>query len=138
MTFNQNDGIPITFTCDWGLKAGLEALKQPPKTKSKGVAFVASNCGNGGADKRTAYVDELMKYIEVDSYGSSFSAILIRIGACLHNTDWPPGMRKPIYDDHGQSMANKIKLFSDYKFVLAFENNNITGTSFRSLESYHP
>lgn len=70
MTFNQNDAIPVTFTCDWGEKAGLTSLREHPKIrKTKGVAYVASNCGYGGADARTRYVEELMKYIKVDSYG---------------------------------------------------------------------
>lgn len=36
-------------------------------------------------------------------------------------------MNKPIYDDHGTSQRWKVELFTDYRFVLAFENNNITG-----------
>lgn len=28
--------------------------------------------------------------------------------------------------DHGASMRNKIQIFKDYKFVLTFENNNVT------------
>jgi hypothetical protein len=28
--------------------------------------------------------------------------------------------------DHGGLMEEKIRLFSQYKFVLAFENNNVT------------
>eukprot|EP01127_Copromyxa_protea_P013020 TRINITY_DN3451_c0_g1_i2.p1 TRINITY_DN3451_c0_g1~~TRINITY_DN3451_c0_g1_i2.p1 ORF type:complete len:422 (+),score=66.38 TRINITY_DN3451_c0_g1_i2:30-1268(+) len=116
MTYDQKAEIPITFMCDWGKKNGLEALrKYPTAPKTKGIAFVASNCGYGGAHARTKYVKELMKYIPVDSYG-----------ACLHNTDWPQEMRAPVYEDHGKSMENKIKLFADYKFVLVFENNNFT------------
>jgi hypothetical protein len=35
-------------------------------------------------------------------------------------------MRGPIFSNPGQSFSNKIKIFQQYKFVLAFENNNIT------------
>ena len=35
-------------------------------------------------------------------------------------------MQFPIYSDHGASMRNKIVMFSQYKFVLAFENSNTT------------
>ena len=38
-------------------------------------------------------------------------------------------MKQPIYTDHGTSMRNKINVLSDYKFALAFENNNFTGMS---------
>lgn len=35
-------------------------------------------------------------------------------------------MQFPIYSDHGKSMMNKITIYQQYKFVLAFENHNIT------------
>eukprot|EP01097_Dermamoeba_algensis_P011952 TRINITY_DN944_c0_g1_i2.p2 TRINITY_DN944_c0_g1~~TRINITY_DN944_c0_g1_i2.p2 ORF type:complete len:256 (-),score=66.02 TRINITY_DN944_c0_g1_i2:546-1313(-) len=56
----------------------------------------------------------MMKYVRVDSYGK-----------CLHNKDLPAHMQKPIYDDHGQSMKNKIEIFKQYKFVIAFENSEV-------------
>lgn len=64
---------------------------------------------------RTAYAEELMKHMDVHSYGR-----------CLHNKDFPKEMQFPIYNDHGASMRNKIFIFKDYKFVLVFENNNVT------------
>jgi hypothetical protein len=77
MTFDQNSEIPITFICDWGSKKGIDFLsKEPTNSKTKGIAFVASNCGYGGAHARTRYVEELMKYIKVDSYGTlPFSSV---------------------------------------------------------------
>jgi hypothetical protein len=33
------------------------------------VAFISSNCNGGGAVARTAYVEELMQYIQVDRCG---------------------------------------------------------------------
>jgi hypothetical protein len=56
-----------------------------------------------------------MKYFHIDS-----------LGKCLHNTDLPKEMQFPIYSDHGASMRNKVEIFKQYKFVLCFENNNIT------------
>ena len=41
----------------------------PPKDEQKIVAVFISNCGTGGADKRLKYLEELMKYIQVDSFG---------------------------------------------------------------------
>lgn len=50
-----------------------------------------------------------MKYIPVDSYGS-----------CLHNKDFPFSDSR-----HGQGWEDrKMKVVSDYLFVLAFENSN--------------
>jgi len=54
------------------------------------------------------YVKELMKYIDVDSYGS-----------CLHNRDFPSegGGR---HDMSGPE--RKTELLASYRFTLAFEN----------------
>eukprot|EP01116_Phalansterium_solitarium_P000917 TRINITY_DN1075_c0_g3_i2.p1 TRINITY_DN1075_c0_g3~~TRINITY_DN1075_c0_g3_i2.p1 ORF type:complete len:611 (+),score=192.62 TRINITY_DN1075_c0_g3_i2:38-1834(+) len=119
MTFSQDSQVPITFTCLWGggYGKGINDFLIPPaeKPKGRGVLFIATNCQSGGASWRTAYTKELMKHIQIDSYGQ-----------CLHNKDLPPDMQFPIYSNHGQSMANKVKTFESYKFVLTFENNNIT------------
>jgi hypothetical protein len=139
MTFVQKGSnvVPITLTCSWGGGTIDDFLKPPLPVSEKGssigldpnrgdgirnddnpsklaaVVFMASNCGAGGANSRTAYVQELMKHIAVDSYG-----------LCLHNKDLPDAFKGRIYDDHGKSMKNKIALFKNYKFVLAFENND--------------
>lgn len=117
MTFYLHSQVPITFTCLWGGGKGIEDFLKPPppKTKDKCIALMASNCGSGGATSRTAYLQEFMSHIHVDSYGK-----------CLHNKDVPKDMDFPIYSNHGASMRNKIAIFKDYKFVLTFENNNIT------------
>jgi len=47
-----------------------------------------------------------MNYMKVDSFGT-----------CLHNSEFPPG---------AISRQNKIKLIGEYKFVLTFENANVT------------
>ncbi len=56
---------------------------------------------------RDAYVTELMKHMEIDSYGR-----------CLHNKELPPVLQDPL------TMDNKdfFKILSKYKFNLAFEN----------------
>ena len=79
---------------------------------------MTSNCEqNENAKKRIAYVKELMNYIDVHSYGK-----------CLHNkeTSWSHHMRFDRSISHGEMITNRMKLISDYKFVLAFENNNVT------------
>ena len=66
-----------------------------------------SNCRNAGAEKRLNYIEELMKHMEVHSYGR-----------CLKNKDEPPrGSRSP--------NENKRYVLSQYKWYLAFENNVI-------------
>ena len=103
------DLVPITFTCDWGGGNLSQFLKPPPKKKYN-IAFMASNCGTGGAHVRASYVKELMKYIHVDS-----------LGGCLRNKNLPKGKNQPIYDDHGAAMRWKVEIFSEYKMVLTFE-----------------
>jgi len=117
-TYHADSEIPITFACPWAGSTLEDYLKPQKKltedgTERKGIIFVQSNCGNGGAASRTAYVRELMKYIQVDSYGH-----------CLRNTELPSWWSTE--KSHGGLMGEKIRLFSQYKFVLAFENNNIT------------
>eukprot|EP01114_Cavostelium_apophysatum_P013916 TRINITY_DN3476_c0_g1_i1.p1 TRINITY_DN3476_c0_g1~~TRINITY_DN3476_c0_g1_i1.p1 ORF type:complete len:612 (+),score=103.82 TRINITY_DN3476_c0_g1_i1:87-1922(+) len=115
-TFYLHSQVPITFTCLWGGGNMTDFLKpHPPKTAENCVVFMCTNCNSGGAVHRTAYAKELMKHIDVHSYGK-----------CLHNRDFPPEMQFPIYKDHGASMRNKISIFKNYKFVLVFENNNVT------------
>ena len=66
--------------------------------KRKGIAMFTSNCG---AKWRSDYLQELHKFIPIDSYGH-----------CWHNKDEPPG-------DKG---ANLIKISSKYRMVVTFEN----------------
>eukprot|EP01114_Cavostelium_apophysatum_P009638 TRINITY_DN2285_c0_g1_i2.p1 TRINITY_DN2285_c0_g1~~TRINITY_DN2285_c0_g1_i2.p1 ORF type:complete len:606 (+),score=145.63 TRINITY_DN2285_c0_g1_i2:116-1933(+) len=116
-TYYLDSQVPLTFTCMWGGGMNISDLLKPhpPKTKDKCVVFMCTNCNSGGAGARTAYAKELMEHVSVDSYGQ-----------CLHNKDFPPEMQFPIYSDHGASMRNKIFIFTHYKFVLVFENNNVT------------
>jgi hypothetical protein len=83
--------------------------------KDKCVAYINSNCFAAGAVFRGAYVHELMKHIKVHSYGK-----------CFHNTDLPPEMQAPVFKSFGESMKFKRTIFQDFKFVLSFENNNVT------------
>ena len=56
---------------------------------------------------RDEYVQELMKFIQIDSYG-----------LCLHNKNLPPHLREP------QKMKDVefLHILAKYKFVLAIEN----------------
>eukprot|EP01103_Thecamoeba_quadrilineata_P005204 TRINITY_DN1502_c0_g1_i1.p1 TRINITY_DN1502_c0_g1~~TRINITY_DN1502_c0_g1_i1.p1 ORF type:complete len:645 (-),score=99.14 TRINITY_DN1502_c0_g1_i1:105-1985(-) len=117
MTYEQNSQIPVSFICSWG-GGTLDDLRLPPPQKPKelaSVVWIASNCGAGGSKFRQNYIRTLMKYIPVDSYGQ-----------CLHNKDLPPEWDFPIYQNHGMSMRIKINIFRKYKFVLTFENTNLT------------
>lgn len=68
------------------------------KTGSAPILWIARNCD--ASSGRQYYVEELMKYIKVDSYGS-----------CLNNKKFPDG-------------KSREQLMREYKFYLAIENAN--------------
>ncbi|KAK8721704.1 hypothetical protein OTU49_012522, partial [Cherax quadricarinatus] len=70
------------------------------------VAYVQSDCDS--PSERDSYVEELAKYIKIDSYGS-----------CLHNRDLPGHLHDPAATyDHPEFRA----IMSKYRFTLAIEN----------------
>ena len=97
MTYRRDSDIPVPYL---GWK--FEMLRNPPspKTAESPAVYFASNpldrCG------RTAYVQQLMDYLPVDSYGK-----------CLNNRKLP--------DDSG--WGSKFDTIARYKFTLAFENS---------------
>lgn len=78
------------------------------------VAAFVSNCKNAGASGRAQYLKELMKYIDVHSYGG-----------CLNNRQEPSYPKDPKWPQVAQKRARKIKVLSNYKFYLAFENYQV-------------
>ncbi|KYQ89444.1 glycosyltransferase [Tieghemostelium lacteum] len=115
MTFEESSEVRVSMMCSWGFEGGIEAYRReisPPFKQKQGFAvFVASNCHSGGALQRTQYVEDLMRYIPVDSFG-----------LCLQNQPSEALDRNTARE----RFAHKIEVFSRYKFVLAFENNNYT------------
>lgn len=86
------------------------------------VAAFVSNCIKAGANERQTYIRELMKLVEVHSYGS-----------CLNNMKEEDVAKKEqggLNPDKGwpevaQRRARKVKLLSRYKFYLALENSPV-------------
>jgi hypothetical protein len=75
------------------------------------VVVFTSNCEAAGASDRKAYLEELMKYIKVHSYGK-----------CLNNAQEPAMPYDDTVPGFNQRKARKIHVLSNYKFYLAFEN----------------
>lgn len=75
------------------------------------IAVFASNCGAAGAKDRTKYLEELMKYLPIHSYGK-----------CFHNREEPDIPYDPKWPAIAQRRARKIHVLSHYRFYLAFEN----------------
>eukprot|EP01034_Spumella_vulgaris_P028549 gene28549-35430_t len=76
------------------------------------VVLFASNCDRAGATERYKYIEELMKHVPVHSYGK-----------CFNNRKEPENMpNDPAWPAIAQRRARKVKILSQYKFYLAFEN----------------
>lgn len=79
------------------------------------VALFTSNCQLAGAKERYNYLQELMSYIDVHSYGK-----------CFNNRKEPDNLPdSPEWPPIAQRRAKKIQVLSNYKFYLAFENSPI-------------
>lgn len=118
MNWRQDSDLPVTLFCPWlppfgDIRAPVPfALKQRPEHADKLVLFLTSRCRS---KEREAYVRELMQYISVHA-----------VGDCLHNKDFPaeynPMRKGNINDRSRHKWSNKLQLLTEYKFVLAFEN----------------
>ncbi|KAI8520999.1 Alpha-(1,3)-fucosyltransferase 11 [Branchiostoma belcheri] len=69
------------------------------------VAYIQSHCGV--ASDRDSYVQELMKYIKVDS-----------LGKCLHNKELPEELESTLTMEEDGFLS----IIANYKFHIAFEN----------------
>ncbi|XP_019639516.1 PREDICTED: alpha-(1,3)-fucosyltransferase 11-like [Branchiostoma belcheri] len=69
------------------------------------VAYIQSHCGV--ASDRDSYVQELMKYIKVDS-----------LGKCLHNKELPEELQNTLTMEEDGFFS----IIANYKFHIAFEN----------------
>ncbi|XP_049879664.1 alpha-(1,3)-fucosyltransferase 10-like [Pectinophora gossypiella] len=82
------------------------SMKNYMLTEFAPVMYLQSNCDT--STERDAYVEELMKYIQIDSYGY-----------CLNNKELSWIKRGTSYDIYDDKLMNFI---AKYKFVVAIEN----------------
>ena len=102
-TYRLDADVPIAYTCCYGDVANLtRALRTPPKPKTGDKLATLFISSGGNRSGRTAYAAELMRYLDVHSYGK-----------VLPNRQIPP-------PDRGG--PTKLAIIADYKFDLAFEN----------------
>eukprot|EP00794_Sanderia_malayensis_P007118 gene7118-7922_t len=108
-TFRQQSDYPITTQ----YLASLENLQKHPvmnftaKDKQDIASTIYLQSGCNPPSDRDAYVNELMKYLQVDSYG-----------ACLHNKELPSHLKSPL-TMHDDALRDFV---GQYKFSLTFEN----------------
>ncbi|XP_077999719.1 GDP-fucose protein O-fucosyltransferase 4-like [Glandiceps talaboti] len=113
-TFRRESDFPLTSlpinSLDYITKRRPIPLKRKNelrKTENLApVLYVQSHCDV--ASDRDRYVKELMKYIQIDSYGQ-----------CLHNKDLPT---EELIDTLTMHHPDFLTFISQYKFHLAFEN----------------
>jgi len=84
----------------------LEALRLDPPTHRRGIAMFISDCRSW----RRKYLEELMAYIKIDSYGR-----------CLHNTVMAES-REVTNDSNPFDIKIDIIKKKRYKFLIAFDN----------------
>ncbi|TRY84238.1 hypothetical protein DNTS_028932, partial [Danionella cerebrum] len=111
-TFSRHAHLPLTTQHLEGINALTDkTLLLPLSRKNQlrktlaAVLYVQSDC-NPPSD-RDVYIQEIMKHIQVDSYGQ-----------CLHNKDLAPHLR----DSNAMDDQGFYQLIAQYKFMLAFEN----------------
>lgn len=109
-TFKRVSDYPITTQYLNSLeelegKKFLQSLDDKKKAGLAPVVYVQSDCDP--PSDRDSYVRELMKHIQVDSYG-----------ACLHNKDLPGDLKNPLT----MGKSNFFEIMAKYKFTIAFEN----------------
>jgi len=119
--YRLDSDVPIPYTYDF-----FDFTKPALPTKEKGkdgrglAAVFISNCH--ASNKRLEFMEELMKYMKVDSYG-----------ICNNN--------KNVYEEDSDDSAwnTKMNTIRKYKFTLAFENSNdrdyVTEKFFQPLEA---
>ncbi|KAK1800212.1 hypothetical protein P4O66_000263 [Electrophorus voltai] len=111
-TFSQHSHLPLTTQHLESLHVLTSlafflplAQKNHLRQTLAPVVYVQSDCDP--PSDRDVYVWELMKHIQVDSYGQ-----------CLHNKDLPTHLR----ESTAMEEQGFYQILAQYKFILAFEN----------------
>lgn len=104
--YKLNSDVPIPYICTY-LDELIEVAKKPaPTTKTKGVALFFSKCSK--SKERFNFIKQLMKYIQVDSYGD-----------CFHNVDLPVSRREEDWQGIKQNISKQ------YRFLISSEGAKI-------------
>ena len=104
VSYKTSVTIPMLYLCLPRIKQPiLEALRLDPPSHRHGIAMFISDCRLW----RKKYLEELMKYIKIDSYGS-----------CLHNTVMPES-RKDTAENNHYDVKVDLLIKKRYKFVIA-------------------
>ncbi|XP_026843340.1 alpha-(1,3)-fucosyltransferase B [Drosophila persimilis] len=98
---SAHDLISMDYTMSFDFKSSNLNVASPS------VVFLSSDCDTMSG--REHYMKELMRHINVDSFGS-----------CLHNKDLPASLQKDYMDN--LYSPKLLRFLSRYKFMIAIEN----------------
>ncbi|OHT03800.1 hypothetical protein TRFO_01480 [Tritrichomonas foetus] len=112
MDYRLTSDIPIPYSETFSFNESL-----PLENKTGFIAAFISNCDDN--NNRMKYVEEMGKYVKIDSYGF-----------CQHNTEIPEHYRSPMLH------VEKMNVLRDYKFTIAFENSD--DEDYVTEKLYHP
>jgi len=116
MTYQQDADVPLTYADAFGDVAGMVfQLRAPAPPKPRAVPVASFVSGAVDRSGRSTYLRELVRHIEVDSYGSF-----------LRN--------RSLAEDHGR--ATKVAVIAEYRFAIAFENAR--GTDYVTEKFFDP
>jgi len=102
MTYHQSADVVSSYFIYFGSRDNLkQALLKPPKPKVRGNLVNLFVSGPHDKSGRREYATELMKYLDIHSYGKFLN------NRSIEGDQWRP---------------TKLEIISDYKFTLAFEN----------------
>ena len=96
--YHPSSDVMLAEICTLPVKK-WETSPPPDPSRRKGIAMFMSNCQ---AWWRLDYLEKLMRFVHIDSYGR-----------CYHNKDEPPALDKD---------ASLAQLASSYRMVVTFEN----------------
>lgn len=103
MSYHLKDTVPVTYFIDQEIY--FYYYRELLKPASAPVVMFLSNCKSN--NMRNTYIEELMKYIPIDSYGK-----------CYRNKEIPAHLQGLSWE------TIKWEIMSQYKFVIAFENTD--------------
>ena len=109
ISYTSSSIISLPYLCLAGVRQPtLQALVMSPPNNRHKIAMFVSDCNSGFSKWRSGYLKQLMKYVEIDSYGH-----------CFHNTDMQPTRKDQGY------LKLKLDLIRNkgYKFLISFENS---------------
>jgi len=114
-TYQLDSFVPLTYMePEWKVEDFY--VPQLPLSQKQGlVAIFISNSKAAGAAGRTRYVQELMNYVQVDSFGG-----------CLNNYNEEKKLHElGVQPDNIDRKQRKHEILKHYKFYLAFENAQV-------------